>query len=69
MERLKKWLESESLPNIFEILTTSINTMETKISRSRMKIDLLGLIIRPGLWDARFLAFNQADKIIVANFG
>jgi NTE family protein len=69
MERLKKWLESESLPNIFEILTTSINTMETKISRSRMKIDLLGLIIRPGLWDARFLAFNQADKIIMANFG
>lgn len=34
-----------------------------------MKIDLPGLIIRPGLWDARFLAFNQADKIIVINFG
>lgn len=62
--RLKKWLETDSVLNIFEIILSSINIMAAKITENRMKIDSPDLIIQPLLGDIHFLAFDQSEKII-----
>ncbi len=64
IKQLKKWLEPNASPNIFEIIVSSINIMRAKISEARLKIDKPELIIRPPLGDIHFLEFDQADKII-----
>lgn len=64
LRRLRKWLEPEPLPSIFEILVASINIMGAKISENQLKIDRPELIIRPPLGDVHFLAFDQVNRII-----
>lgn len=60
----REWLAEESLPNIFEVLLTSINIMETQITQSRLLIDPADVLIQPPLGDVRFLEFNRAEEII-----
>lgn len=60
----REWLAEESLPNIFEVLLTSINIMETQITQTRLRIDPPDVLIQPPLGDVRFLEFNRAEEII-----
>ncbi|MBW2704263.1 MAG: patatin, partial [Deltaproteobacteria bacterium] len=60
----RAWLAEESLPNIFEVLLSSINIMETQITSTRLQIDPPELLIQPPLGSVRFLEFNRAEEII-----
>lgn len=60
----REWLAEESLPNIFEVLLSSINIMETQITSTRLQIDPPDLLIQPPLSDVNFLEFNRAEEII-----
>jgi len=62
--QIRAWLAEESLPNIFEVLLTSINIMETQITSTRLQIDPPELLIQPPLGSVRFLEFNRAEEII-----
>ncbi|MEE4192594.1 MAG: patatin-like phospholipase family protein [Halieaceae bacterium] len=64
LNQIRAWLAEESLPNIFEVLLSSINVMETQITRTRLHIDPPDLLIRPQLGHIRFLEFNRAEEII-----
>ncbi|MBE9580075.1 MAG: patatin-like phospholipase family protein, partial [Proteobacteria bacterium] len=68
LTQVRQWLARDPLPNIFEVLMTSINIMETQITTSRLKTDPPDLLIRPNLGDLRFLEFNRAREAIVEGY-
>ncbi|MBW2725590.1 MAG: patatin-like phospholipase family protein [Deltaproteobacteria bacterium] len=53
-------------PSIYEVITNSINIMQTRIGRSRMAGDPAELLINPRLQDFGLLDFNRADEAILA---
>jgi len=62
--QVRTWLAEEPLPNIFEVLLSSINIMETQITQSRLHLDKPDLLIQPKLGSIRFMEFNRAEEII-----
>jgi NTE family protein len=52
------------MPNIFDVLLTSINIMETRITESQLAIDRPELLIRPPLAHIRLLDFDRAEEIV-----
>ena len=68
LTQVRQWLARDPLPNIFEVLMTSINIMETQITTSRLKTDPPDLLIRPNLGHLRFLEFNRAEEAIAEGY-
>ena len=64
LNQVRSWLAEEPLPNIFEVLLSSINIMETQVTQSRLKTDTPDLLIQPNLGHIGFLEFNRAEEII-----
>ena len=64
LNHIRAWMAEEPLPNIFEVLLTSINIMETQITRAQLRITPPNLLIQPPLGSVRFLEFNRAEEII-----
>lgn len=62
--QFRKWISSEPLPSIFEVLLASINIMETRITQSRLALDRPDMIVQPPLGHIRFLEFDRAEEII-----
>lgn len=62
--QFRKWISSEPLPSIFEVLLASINIMETRITQARLRLDPPDVIIQPPLGHIRFLEFGRAEEII-----
>jgi len=59
------WISSkEPLPSIFEVLLSSINIMETRITQTRLDLDRPDILIQPPLGHIRFLQFDRAEEII-----
>lgn len=68
LSRLNRWMNSDPLPNVFEILGTSINIMEVQITATRLKTEPPDLLIRPNLGDIRFLEFYRAKEAIAEGY-
>jgi len=64
LNQVRAWLAEEPLPNIFEVMLSSINIMETQITQTQLKIEPPDLLIQPELGHIRFLEFNRAEEII-----
>jgi NTE family protein len=59
-----RWVSTEPLPSIFEVLLASINIMETRITQTRLGLDRPDIIIQPPLGQISFLQFDRAEEII-----
>ena len=68
LSQLRAWTAKEPLPNIFEVLGTSINIMESQVTATRLKIDPPDLLIQPKLGHLRFLEFNRAQEGIAEGY-
>ncbi len=55
-----------STPTLYEVISNSINIMQTRIGRSRMAGDPPELLITPRLQDFALLDFDRADEAILA---
>ena len=66
--QFRKWISTEPLPNIFEVLLASINIMETRITQARLLLDKPDVIIQPPLGQIRFLEFGRAEEIIAIGY-
>jgi NTE family protein len=66
--QFRKWLSTEPLPSIFEVLLASINIMETRITHARLLLDQPDVIIQPPLGHIRFLEFGRAEEIIAIGY-
>ncbi len=64
LKHVKEWMNEEPLPNIFEVMLSSINIMENQITKNRLRIDSPDLLIRPALGSVRFMEFNRAEEIM-----
>lgn len=64
LTKFKQWGSSDPLPNIFEVLITSINIMESSITATRLITDPPDLLIQPKLGYLKFLEFNRAQEAI-----
>ena len=68
LSQLKEWMRAERAPNIFEVLTSSINIMEAQITATKLKTDPPDLLIQPNLSRLKFLEFNRAEEAIVEGY-
>ncbi|MDH4233715.1 MAG: patatin-like phospholipase family protein [Gallionella sp.] len=66
--QFRKWMSSEPLPSIFEVLLASINIMETRITQTRLLLDQPDVIIQPPLGHIRFLEFGRAGEIMAIGY-
>ena len=64
LTQIKQWMSRDPVPNIFEVIMSSINIMETQITATRLKADRPDLLIQPHLGHIRFLEFNKAQEAI-----
>ena len=63
--KLEQWSPSESPQiNIFDIIGTTINIMEQKVTRLNLEIDAPELLVEPDLSKFGIFDFHQADLII-----
>ncbi|MCD4747860.1 MAG: patatin-like phospholipase RssA, partial [Thermoanaerobaculales bacterium] len=58
------WMQRNTVPNIFDVLTTSINIMEAQITATRLATEPPDLLIQPKLGKIRFLEFHRAEEAI-----
>jgi NTE family protein len=64
-EHIEKWISTkEHAPNIFEILISSINVMEARITEARLTLDQPDLLIKPSLGHIKLMEFHKADEAI-----
>ena len=68
LSRLRQWVNSGPLPNIFEVLEGSINIMEVQITAARLKTAPPDLLIQPNLGHIRFPEFHRAREAIAEGY-
>ena len=68
LTQIRQWMSKDPLPNIFEVLMSSINIMETQITVTKLKTDPPDLLIQPNLGYIRFLEFNRAQEAIAEGY-
>jgi NTE family protein len=68
LTQIKQWRSTDPLPNIFEVLMTSMRVMEAQITATRLAMDPPDLLIRPNLGHLKLLEFNRAQEAIAEGF-
>jgi len=63
--KIGHWLSNEKdIPNIMEVMGTSLNIMQEKITRINLAIDPPDVLIQPELADLSLFDFTQAERSI-----
>ncbi len=62
------WTQRNTVPNIFDVLTNSINIMEAQITATRLAAEPPDLLVQPKLGNIRFLEFHRADEAIAEGY-
>ena len=68
LKQIKQWRSKDPLPNVFEVLMSSINIMETQITAAKLKTDPPDLLIRPNLGHLKMLDFHRAHEAIAEGY-
>ena len=68
LSQVRQWLHRDPVPNIFEVLATSINIMEVQTTATRLATDPPDLLIQPKLGNIRFLEFYRAEETITQGY-
>ena len=68
LSQVRQWLHKDPVPNIFEVLTSSINIMESQITAIRLTTDPPDLLVQPKLGHMRFMEFHRAEETITEGY-
>lgn len=68
LKQIKQWRSKDPLPNIFEVLMSSIHIMEAQITAAKLKTDPPDLLIRPNLGHLTMLDFHRAQEAIAEGY-
>ncbi len=68
LTQVKQWMAKDPMPNIFEVLVSSINIMETQITATRLQAEPPDLLIQPKLGHLKFLEFHRAKEAIAEGY-
>lgn len=70
--KLSRWAqdkkESSGVPGMFEVMASSINIMQDRITKSRMAGDPPDVLISPRLAQLGLLEFDRADEAIIEGY-
>lgn len=61
---LKHWIEGEPAPGLWEVLMSSVDIMQARISELSLTQSPPDILIQPALSHIRFLDFHKADEVI-----
>ena len=64
LAQIKQWMKKDAVPNIFEVLASSIYIVEMQITAIRLKAEPPDILIQPKLGHIRFLDFHRAQEAI-----
>lgn len=64
LAQFEAWLHKEPLPGIFDVLLTSIDIMQARMTQTSLRQDKPDILIRPPLGAVRFMEFDRAEEII-----
>lgn len=62
LSHLRHWLHRDPLPNIFEVLITSLHSMQARIAATNLKTDPPDLLIRPEVGNIHLLDFRSSRE-------
>lgn len=68
LSQVRQWMKRDSVPNIFDVLTTSISIMESQITAAKLAADPPELLIQPKLGHISFLEFHRAEEAIAEGY-
>lgn len=68
LSHVRRWLLREPTPNIFEVLTASINIMASQITAIKLKTNPPDLLVQPRLGHLRFMEFHRAEEAIAEGY-
>ena len=68
LRQIRQWRSKDPLPNVFEVLMSSINIVETQITSAKLKTDPPDLLIRPNLGHLKMLEFHRAHEAIAEGY-
>ena len=68
LSQVRQRLHRDPVPNIFDVLTTSINIMEVQITATKLATDPPDLLIQPKLGDIRFMEFHRAEEAVAEGY-
>jgi len=68
LAQVKQWMAKDPMPNVFEVLVSSINIMETQITATRLKAEPPDLLIQPKLGHLKFLEFHRAEEAVAEGY-
>lgn len=68
VRQIKRWMDKDPSPDIFEVLLTSIRIMQTQITRSNLKADPPDLLIQPSLGHINLMEFHRAEEAIAEGY-
>jgi NTE family protein len=61
---VESFRSKRSEPGLFEAMTSAVNIMQDRITRSRLAIDPADLVLRPDLADFQLMDFHRAREAI-----
>jgi NTE family protein len=64
VSNFQQWFQKDPTPNIFEVMSTSINIMEAQITEAQLKIHPPDILIRPRLGHIKIMDFDTAAETI-----
>ncbi|HEY7609483.1 MAG TPA: patatin-like phospholipase family protein [Alphaproteobacteria bacterium] len=64
----RAWFAGDPLPNVFDVLLSAINIMETRITESRLAIDRPDVLVRPDLGGMSLMDFDRAGEAIATGY-
>jgi len=67
-DSMRQWLVKEQMPNIFDIMLTSINIMENQITQAKLRLEPPDILIRPNLGYIKFMDFHRAEEAIFEGY-
>ncbi|MBT8762319.1 patatin-like phospholipase family protein [Desulfohalobiaceae bacterium Ax17] len=67
-DSMRQWMVREHMPNIFDIILTSINIMENQITQANLRLEPPDILIRPSLGHIKFMDFHRAEEAIYEGY-
>lgn len=64
LRQIKQWMVRDRLPNIFEIMFSSLDVVQRQISDIKLEVYPPDILIRPELGYLKFMDFNRGNEAI-----
>lgn len=68
LSQMRRWMQRDPVPSIFDVIMTSIHIMEVQVTATRLAADPPDLLIEPKLGNIRFLEFHRAEEAIAEGY-